>query len=104
MAKKQSGAVGSAQTTKPGGRQQQGQQTSGGRLSGGAGSKELRKVGIRTTRRVTTDPFTTEIAAKELIGLRAGRLEKPTPEPYVRAFPLAKTVQKQPVKRLRKLR
>lgn len=100
MAKK-SGAVGSASTTKPGGRQKQGQQKSGGRLSGGPASKELRRVGIRTGRRVTTDPFTTEIAAKELIGLRSGHLEKPTPEPYVRAFPLAKTLQKQPLKRLR---
>lgn len=101
MAKK-SGAVGSASTTKPGGQQKQGRtKTSGGRLSGGPASKELRKVGIRTTRRVTTDPFTTELVAKELIGLRSGRLEKPTPEPYVRAFPLAKTLQKQPLKRLR---
>ena len=102
MARKKSGAVGSASTTKAGGRQQGGQQKkSGGRLSGGPASKELRRVGIRTGRRVTTDPFTTELAAKELIGLRAGRLEKPTPEPYVRAFPLAKTLQKQPLKRLR---
>ena len=100
MVQKKSGAVGSASTTKPGGRQKQGQK-SGGRLSGGPASKELRKVGVRTGRRVTTDPFTTEIAAKELIGLRSGRLEKPTPEPYVRAFPLAKTLQKQPLKRLR---
>ena len=100
MAKK-SGAVGSASTTKPGGRQKGQQKTSGGRLSGGPMTKELRRVGIRTGRRVTTDPFTTEIAAKELIGLRSGHLEKPTPEPYVRAFPLAKTLQKQPLKRLR---
>lgn len=101
MAQKKSGAVGSASTTKPGGRQKGGQKKSGGRLSGGPASKELRRVGIRTGRRVTTDPFTTEIAAKELIGLRSGHLEKPTPEPYVRAFPLAKTLQKQPLKRLR---
>ena len=102
MAKKQTGAVGSSSTTKPGGRQKQGaNQKSGGRLSGGPATKEPRKVGIRTTRRVTTDPFTTEIAAKELIGLRQGRLAKPTPEPYVRVFPLAKTIQKQPLKRLR---
>ncbi len=102
MAKKQTGAVGSASSTKPGGRQKQGsQQKSGGRLSGGPASKELRRVGIRTGRRTTTDPFTTEIAAKELIGLRHGRLEKPTPEPYIRIAPGAKTVQKQLLKRLR---
>ena len=101
MAKKQTAATGSAQTTKPGGRQQSGQQRSGGRLGGGIGTKEIRRVGIRTGRRTTTDPFTTELVMKEAMGVRQGRLAAPTPEPYVRAFPLAKTPQKQAFKRLR---
>ena len=91
--------------TKPGGvkpgKGQNKKAKSPGAALNGSGAKETRRMGIRTTRRITTDPFTTEIAAKEVIGLRHGKVEKPTPEPYVRAFPLAKTPQKQALKRFR---
>lgn len=82
-------------------------QQSGGGMLVKTSSKEFRKQTIRTGRRVTTDPFTTEVVAKEVIGIRQGlmhgklKVGAPTPEFAPRVFPGSKTLVKQPIKRVK---
>jgi len=63
--------------------------------------KSSEKLGERTLRRSTTDPFTTHVAMEEFISVRTGRgLHRPSPDLAPRFFPGARSLFGEPEKRL----
>ena len=98
--------TGSASNSKPGGNAKSQQPTSGAGIGsmGAMLGKSARKTGIRTGRRLTTDPVTTHVAMEQFISLRQGLmhgkigLKAPTPDLAPRVFPGSRTIAGLPEK------
>ncbi len=98
------------QDSTPGSNSKNKQPTSGAGIGsmGAMLGKSARKTGIRTGRRLTTDPVTTHVAMEQFISMRQGLmhgkvgLKAPSPDLAPRVFPGSRTIAGLPEKRLLK--